>query len=93
VETYNNRLTEAQQDSIINTHRPKAIITITDNNNQVRKVGLFTKGFVSPYLRDEENNNIDPERIYILNDENELAIAQRLQWDPLLIPLNSFITE
>lgn len=93
VETYNNRLTEAQQDSIINTHRPKAIITITDNNNQVRKVGLFTKGFVSPFLRDEENNNIDPERIYILNDENELAIAQRLQWDPLLIPLNSFITE
>jgi len=92
-ETYNNHLTDSQVDSVINTQQPKAIISITDNNDQVRTVRLFSKGYVNPYLRDEENNNIDPERIYILNDENELAIAQRLQWDPLLIPLNRFITE
>jgi hypothetical protein len=92
-ETFNNRLTEAQVDSVVSQTSPKAILTIIDKNDQVNTIRLYTKGFVDPFLRDEENMNVDPERIYLLNQQNELAIAQRLQWDPLLIPLNSFITE
>lgn len=92
-ETFNNKLSLAQADSLIENTSPKAIISIVDRNDQVNTVYLYTKGFVDPFLRNEENQNVDPERIYLLNNEKELAIAQRLQWDPLLLPLNNFITE
>jgi hypothetical protein len=92
-ESYNNRLNEAQRDSVLNQTEPIAIISVTDNNDQVNTVNLYAKGFIDPFLRNEENNNIDPERYYLLTNENELSIAQRLQWDPLLVPINNFITE
>ncbi len=92
VETYNNRLNTTQIDSVINTVA-KAHITILDKSDQKTSVLVFDKGFVDPFLRDPEYNNLDPERFYILNEANELAIAQKLQWDPLLLPLNRFNPE
>lgn len=92
VETYNNRLNEAQRDSTINT-QAKAIISVRDENGKTTRVKIYDKGFIDPFLRDEAYNNLDPERYYILNEANELAIAQKLQWDPLLVPLNGFNPE
>lgn len=93
IETYNNRLTEAQVDSVINQTIPKAFISIRDNNNLEKSIAIYNKGYVDPLLREGESGNVDMERFYILNTKNELAIAQRLQWDPLLIPLNYFNAE
>lgn len=92
IETFNNYLTESQQDSVLAT-TPKAIISVTDHKGKTVKATVFDKGFVDPYLREEKFNNLDPERYYVLTDDNQLVIAQRLQWDPLLIPLNDFLGE
>lgn len=92
-ETFNNRLNENQIDSILNQTNPKAIISVVGNDDIKTKVIVYDKGFISPFLREEEYNYLDPERYYILNEANELAIAQVLQWDPLLIPLKTFNAE
>jgi len=93
LETYNNKLNEAQIDSIYTQTSPRAILSVTDNNNNTTRAILYTKGFVDPFLRDEQYDNIDPERFYILMESNELAIGQKLQWDPLLVPLRTFNAE
>jgi hypothetical protein len=93
LETYNNRLNTNQLDSIINQNSPKAIISVKDNDDNITRVELYTKGFIDPILRKEEFGNLDPERLYILTESNELALGQKLQWDPLLIPLETFNVE
>lgn len=90
LETYNNRLTDAQRDSLLNQTSPRAIISVTNRKNEKTEVTLYTKGFIDPFLRDEQYDNVDPERFYILTESNELAIGQKLQWDPLLVPLRIF---
>ena len=93
VETYNNMLNTTQIDSILNQTLPNALISVTNNDNVKTEVTIFNKGFIDPYQRKEQYNNLDPERLYILNENNELAIGQKQQWDPLFLPLRSFNAE
>lgn len=93
LETYNNRLNDHQIDSILNQTAPRAILSVKNNNNETTRVVLYTKGFIDPFQRDEQYDNVDPERFYILTESNELAIGQKLQWDPLLVPLRIFNAE
>lgn len=92
VETYNNYLNSAQRDSVLNTI-PKARVSIIDKSDNKMSILVFDKGYIDPLSRDPEYNYLDPERFYILNEANELAIAQKLQWDPLLVPLFGFNPE
>ena len=93
LETFNNRLNESQIDSILTQTSPRAILSVTNKKNETTRVVLYAKGFIDPYQRDEQFDNLDPERFYILNEANELAIGQKLQWDPLLVPLKIFNAE
>jgi hypothetical protein len=90
IETYNNRLSDVQADSVINSTIPRAFISIKDNSGMEKTIAAYNKGFVDPFLREGDYGNVDEERLYILNGKKELAIAQRLQWDPLFIPLSYF---
>lgn len=93
VETYNNRLEDQQVDSIIQYSSPKALIEVVDRDGNQKLVSLYEKGKIDPLAALGEGYSIDEERIYVLNKENELALAQRLQWDPLLVTLKSFNAE
>ena len=93
VETYNNKLEENQIDSIIEQTSPRAFIKVVDREGNVKSVSLFEKGTIDPLAAEGEEKVIDEERFYLLNSEKELALAQRLQWDPLLMPLKHFNAE
>lgn len=92
IESFDNLLTTAQEDSVLKTI-PKAHLTVIDNSGKIVSATVYDKGFVDPYYRDEEYNNLDPERYFILTDDNQLVIAQLHQWDPLLVPLKAFNPE
>ena len=93
VETFDSKLTPHQEDSVIQQTIPKAVITIRDREGNSQKVQIYDKGYVDPRLRNEEYGEFDPERFYILNDDNDLALGQTLQWDPLLVPIKLFVSE
>ena len=92
LETFNNFLTPAQEDSVLKT-TPKAYISVTNRLGETVSATVYEKGFIDPYDRLEEYGYIDPERFYVLTDDNQLVIAQLLQWDPLLIALKAFNPE
>jgi len=90
IESYDNRLNNAQEDSILTTRTPKVLLSVTDKEGGTVSVKVFEKGFINPGHREDKYGNDDPERFYILTDKNQLVLAQRLQWDPLLVPLKTF---
>jgi hypothetical protein len=92
LETYENYLTNAQEDSILNT-TPKAFISVTNRSGENVNITVYDKGFVDPFNRDDEYDNLDPERFYLLTEDHQLVISQRIQWDPLLVPILSFNPE
>jgi hypothetical protein len=89
LETFENYLTTAQEDSVLKT-TPKAFISVTNQSGEKVSITVYDKGFVDPFNRDEEYDNLDPERFYLLTEDNQLVISQRIQWDPLLVPLIAF---
>ena len=93
IESFNNYLTQTQEDSILKTTDPIAFVSVTDRTGEKVSVTIYDKGYIDPYSRLEEFNNLDPERYYILTDDDQLVIAQRLQWEPLLAPVITFKPE
>jgi hypothetical protein len=93
IESFNNYLTQAQEDSVLKSTDPIASISVFNRSGEEVSVTIYNKGFIDPYSRLEEFNYIDPERYYILTDDNQLVIAQRLQWEPLLAPEEAFRPE
>jgi hypothetical protein len=89
LETFENYLTTAQEDSVLKT-TPKAFISVTNQSGEKVSITVYDKGFVDPFNLDEEYDNLDPERFYLLTEDNQLVISQRIQWDPLLVPLIAF---
>jgi len=90
IETFRNYLTQAQKDSVLNTNEPLAYVSVIDRSGETVSVTIYSKGFIDPYSRLEEYDYIDPERYYILTEDNQFVIAQRLQWEPLLVPESAF---
>lgn len=93
IETFYNRLNQAQEDSILKTTDPIANISVSNRSGETVSVTIYNKGYIDPYARLEEFDYLDPERYYILTDDSQLVIAQRLQWEPLLVPEESFRPE
>jgi hypothetical protein len=90
IETFNNYLSEERVDSVITQNKPIAKLKVTDREEKVTSVDVYVKGFVNPDLREEQFNYLDPERLYILTSDSLLVIGQKLQWDPLLMPVGVF---
>ena len=90
IESFRNYLTQAQEDSILKTTEPIAHVSVSNRTGETVSVTIYDKGYIDPYARLEEFDNLDPERYYILTDDNQLVIGQRLQWEPLLVPKNAF---
>ena len=90
IESFRNYLSEAQEDSILKTTDPIAYVSVNDRSGETGSVTIYNEGYIDPYARLEEFDNLDPERYYILTDDNQLVIGQRLQWEPLLVPKNAF---
>jgi len=93
IESFNNRLNQAQEDSILNTTDPIAYVSVSNRSGETVSVAVYNKGYIDPYARLEEYNYLDPERYFILTDDNQLVSAQRLQWEPLLVPEKAFRPE
>lgn len=88
--SFKNYLNAAQEDSVRQQTKPVAIISVTDSKNTKTTAQVYAKGFIDPYLRDEKFDYLDPERFYIITQDDQLTIAQKLQWDPLLVPIQFF---
>lgn len=92
-ENFKTGLTREQEDSVM-TGTPYQVIRIRDPKGE-RTVRLWAKAPPpGQYEMDGERPSVvDRERVFAATDDNQLALAQRLVWDPFRAPLQAFVSE
>lgn len=92
-ENFKTGLTPAQQDSVM-MNTPYQIIRIVDDNRE-RLIKLWSKAPPPGQFEMDGStpSTVDRERIYAVAEDGELALAQRLVWDPFRAPLQAFIRD
>lgn len=92
-ENFKTGLTPEQEDSV-KTGTPYQVIHIADPKRR-RTIRLWAKAPPpGQYEMDGESlPEVDRERVFAAAEDNELALAQRLVWDPLRAPIQAFLVE
>lgn len=91
-ENFKTGLSSAERDSVM-MNTPYQVIRIVDEKRE-REIKLWSKA-PPPGQREMDNlpSKIDRERVYAATEDGELALAQRLVWDPFRAPLQAFIDD
>jgi len=89
-ENFKTGLTPVQTDSVM-MKTPFQVIRIVDEKRE-REIKLWSKAPPPGQTEmDHTASEVDRERIYAAAEDGELALAQRLVWDPFRAPLQAFI--
>jgi hypothetical protein len=90
IESYNTYLKPAAEDSIKRTI-PECRVSVKDNKGKMHSVSIYKKKTNTEKLDGNGNlTNWDPEYYWAMNSKNELAMAQKHLFMPLLTPISTF---